>query len=136
VVRGGSYTPFQAEAEGRTAGNALGQSYCLLNSRAGNEFNSKVRKSQYRLAIKPCAQIHDAQYFLIRDDISAIKYTNDNLVKVCQWQNDPEIWHDEVKIGGEFGIFYPDWRTEITIKNNATEEEIFQTIDEHINKDH
>lgn len=134
VVRGNSKAPFQAVAEGRTAGNALGQSYCLLNSRAGNEFNSKVRNSEHRLAIKPCAQIHDAQYFLIRDDISVIKFTNDNLVKACQWQEDPEIWHDEVKIGGEFGIFYPDWRTEITIPNGASETQIFEVIDAHLNK--
>lgn len=130
VVRGTSKTPHQAEAEGRTAGNALGQSYCLLNSRAGVEFNGKVRKSRHRLDIKPCAQIHDAQYFLIRDDIKAIKYANDNLVKAVQWQELPDIVHDEVKLGGEFGIFYPSWKTEITLPNGATEEQIFSVIDE------
>ena len=130
VIRGTRATPFQAEAEGRTAGNALGQSYCLLNSRAGNEFNGKVRKSEHRLAIKPCAQIHDAQYFLVRDDIKVIHYANDNLVKAVQWQDDPAIWHDEVKLGGEFGIFYPTWEKEITIPNGATEQEIFSVIDD------
>lgn len=129
VVRGTSKTPHQAEAEGRTAGNALGQSYCLLNSRAGVEFNGKVRKSNFRLDIKPCAQIHDAQYFLIRDNIKAIKYANDNLVEAVKWQNDPAIWHDEVKLGGEFGIFYPTWKTEITLPNGASESDIFATID-------
>lgn len=129
VVRGTSKTPHQAEAEGRTAGNALGQSYCLLNSRAGVEFNGKVRKSKFRLDIKPCAQIHDAQYFLIRDDIKAIKYTNDNLVEAVKWQELPDIQHDEVKLGGEFGIFYPTWKTEITLPNGATEDEIFSVID-------
>ena len=38
VVRGNSKTPKEAQAEGRTAGNALGQSWCLLNSRAASEF--------------------------------------------------------------------------------------------------
>lgn len=132
VVLGSSRTPFQAKAEGRTAGNALGQSYCLLNSRAGTEFNGKVRKSEYRLDIKPCAQIHDAQYFLVRDDIKAVKYTNDNLVEAVKWQNDPAIWHDEVKLGGEFGIFYPTWKTEITLPNGASEEEIIGVINAHM----
>jgi len=132
VIRGTSKTPHQAQAEGRTAGNALGQSYCLLNSRAGVEFNGKVRKSEYRMDIKPSAQIHDAQYFIIRDDIKTIKYTNDHLVKAVQWQEDPAIAHDEVKIGGQFGIFYPNWNTEITLSNGATEEEIFSTIDQHL----
>lgn len=132
VIRGTSKTPYQAQAEGRTAGNALGQSYCLLNSRAGVEFNNKVRNSEHRMDIKPSAQIHDAQYFIIQDNIKTIKYTNDHLVKAVQWQEDPAIAHDEVKIGGQFGIFYPNWNTEITLPNDATEEEIFSIIDQHL----
>lgn len=58
TVRNSSKTPKEAEAEGRTAGNALGQSWCLLNNRAGIEFNNKVRNSIYANFIKPCAQIH------------------------------------------------------------------------------
>jgi DNA polymerase-1 len=128
VIRKTSKTPYEAEAEGRTAGNALGQSWCLLNSRAGAEFNSKVRKSKYRLDIKPCAQIHDAQYHLIRDDIEVLKYTNEHLVKAVEWQEDPEIAHDEVKIGGELSIFHPDWSYEIGIPNGATDAQIFEAI--------
>jgi len=132
VIRGNSKTPFQAEAEGRTAGNALGQSYCLLNSRAGTEFNSKVRAGKFRLDIKPCAQIHDAQYFLIRDDIQTVTYTNKHLVAAVKWQEDPAITHDEVKLGGEFGIFYPNWSKEITLPNDASAEEIVSIINEHL----
>lgn len=130
VIRGTSKTPFQAEAEGRTAGNALGQSYCLLNTRAGIDFNGRVRKSAFRKDIKPCAQIHDAGYFLIRDDIDAILFTNEHLVKAVQWQELPEIQHDEVKLGGELGIFYPSWEKEITIPNGATKEQIFELMDQ------
>ena len=36
-----------------------------------------------------------------------LPYANDNVVKACQWQSHPDIWHDEVKLGGEFSIFYP-----------------------------
>ena len=124
VVRGTSSTPYEAEAEGRTAGNALGQSWCLLNSRASAEFMSKVRSGPYRLAIKPCAHIHDAQYMLVRDDIDIILYTNEHLVKAVQWQEHPDIANDEVKLGGEFSIFYPSWANDITIPNHATEKEI------------
>lgn len=132
VIRGTSKTPFQAEAEGRTAGNALGQSYCLLNTRAGIDFNGRVRKSEFRKDIKPCAQIHDAGYFLIRDDLKTLMFTNEHLVKAVQWQELPEIWHDEVKLGGEFGIFYPSWEKEITIPNNATESEIIEIVDKAV----
>ena len=128
VIRKTSKTPYEAESEGRSAGNALGQSWCLLNTRAGIEFNAKVRTSKFRLDIKPGAQIHDAQYFLVRDNIDALMFTNEHLVKATLWQDDPEIAHDEVKLGGKLGIFYPDWSKEITIKNNATEQEIFSLI--------
>jgi DNA polymerase-1 len=129
VIRKTSKTPYEAEAEGRSAGNALGQSWCLLNSRAGMEFMGKVRQSEHRLAIRPSAQIHDAQYFIIRDDIRAIEYTNEHLVQAVQWQQHPDIAHDEVKLGGELSIFYPNWSKEITIPNGARAPEIFATID-------
>ena len=134
VIRGTRKTPHEAEAEGRTAGNALGQSWCLLNSRAGSEFMGKVRKSQFRLDIKPCAQIHDAQYFLIKDNIEAIMYANEHVVKACEWQNHPDIWHPDVKLGGEFSIFYPTWDKELGIPNNASADQIYQAVQKHMEK--
>ena len=134
VIRGTRKTPHEAEAEGRTAGNALGQSWCLLNSRAGSEFMGKVRNSKFRLVIKPCAQIHDAQYFLIKDDIEAIMYANEHVVKACEWQNHPDIWHPDVKLGGEFSIFYPTWDKEMGIPNNASADQIYQAVQKHMEK--
>lgn len=128
VIRKTRKTPYEAEAEGRTAGNALGQSWCLLNSRAGSEFMGKVRESEYRLDIRPCAQIHDAQYFLIREDISALAYTNEHLVEAVYWQNDPAIAHPDVKLGGELSIFHPSWCEEIVIPNGAKEEGILEIL--------
>lgn len=134
VVRGNQKTPFAAEAEGRTAGNALGQSWCLLNNRAGSEFMGTVRAGSYQYDIRPCAQIHDAQYYIIRDDINVVKYANDNLIKAVQWQNDPEIAHPDVKLGGEFSIFYPNWASEINIPNNASNDDISLSIKKHFDK--
>lgn len=128
VVRGTSRTPYEAEAEGRSAGNALGQSWCLLNNRAGAEFMGNVRKSEQRLNIRPCAHIHDAQYMLIRDDSDAVMYANEHLVKAVQWQDHPDIAHDEVKLGGELSIFYPTWEKEIGIPIGASEEELRSCI--------
>lgn len=132
VIRKTKKTPFEAEAEGRSAGNALGQSWCLLNTRAGIEFNAKVRTSKFRLDIRPCVQIHDAQYFLIRDDVEVLAYTNKHLVKATRWQEHPDIVHDDVKLGGQLSIFYPTWSQELSIPNGADEAEIIRTIDEHI----
>lgn len=119
VILGTSRTPYEAEAEGRTAGNALGQSWCLLNSRSGVEFMGKVRSGEYSLDIRPCAHIHDAQYFLIPDDMAVLRYVNEHLVQAVEWQDHPDIWHDEVKLGGELSIFFPDWSTECVIPNVA-----------------
>lgn len=128
VVRKTRKTPREADAEGRTAGNALGQSWCLLNSRAASEFMGKVRKSEHRLNIRPCAHIHDAQYFLIREDLNALAYTNEHLVEAVKWQDHDDIRHDEVKLGGELSIFFPTWCEEITIPNGAKEEEILEIL--------
>lgn len=129
TVRGTKYTPFEAEAEGRTAGNALGQSWCLLNSRAGTGTMRRIRNDEYlRLGVKPCAQIHDAQYYLICDNIRTLKNLNQIVVEECQWQDHPDISHDEVKLGGQLSVFYPSWDEEIKIPNNATEDEILSIV--------
>lgn len=128
VIRKTSKTPYAAEAEGRSAGNALGQSWCLLNSRACVEFMGKVRASEHRLNIRPTSHIHDAQYYLIRDDIDVVHYTNTHLVKAVEWQEHPDIAHDEVKLGGELSIFHPTWAEEHTIPNGASPDEIFAAV--------
>jgi len=134
VILGTNKTPYEAAKEGRTAGNALGQSWCLLNSRAASEFLKKVRKSPHRLSIRPCAQIHDAQYYLIRNSLDVIMYTNEHLVQAVKWQEDPMIAHDEVKLGGNLSVFYPDWSLEMNIPNNATEDEIIRLSEDHISE--
>lgn len=132
VIRGNSKTPHEAEAEGRTAGNALGQSWCLLNSRAWIEFMRKVRDSKYHLDIRPCAQIHDAGYALVRDNLDILEYVNTHLVKAVQWQEHPDIAHDQVKLGGELSIFYPTWEKEIEIPNGANQNEIISIVKDAI----
>lgn len=115
VIGGTRTTPKEAEAEARTAGNALGQSWCMLNSRAGSEVMKKVRESKFRLKIRPCAQIHDAQYFLIDEDIETLQFLNEILREAVAWQEDPLIQHDEVKLSGSLGVFYPSWSNEVTL---------------------
>lgn len=134
VVWNTSKTPYEAQAEGRTAGNALGQSWGTLNNRAANEFMERVWNSPYAEFIRPCAQIHDAQYYLLADNYEIVHWVNQNLVECVQWQDHPDIWHEEVKLGGEFGIFYPSWANEISLKNGASIEEIQSTCAEGYDK--
>ncbi len=124
VIRGNSRTPHLAEAEGRTAGNALGQSWGLLTTRASIDFMRRVRNSSYRLAIQPCNSIHDALYHMVDDNTETVAYANQHLVKAMQWQDHPDIYHEKVKLGGTLVIFYPNWSKELKIPNGATEEQI------------
>lgn len=124
TIWGASRTPYQAAAEGRTAGNALGQSYCMLTSRSMIDFMRKVWKSPYRLDIKPCAMIHDANYLLFREDPVIAEWANRELIISMQWQDLPEIQHPTVKLGAALEIFWPSWANAITLPNNASADEI------------
>ena len=126
TVLGSRATPFEAEAEARTAGNALGQSYCMLNNRAVNEFLEDVRTSEYRLDILPCAQIHDASYYMVRACPEVLEYANRKLVQAYAWQDLPEIQHDIVKLSGSVDIFYPTWEHGHTIPREANLEDIIK----------
>ena len=130
VIFNGAKMPYEAAAEGRTAGNALGQSYGLLNNRAAVEFMQKVWASPYRLDIKPVALIHDAIYVLIRDDVRVVEWANRELIKSMQWQELPEIQHPTVKLGAALDVFYNGWHQPITLPNNADQETILKVCRE------
>ncbi len=121
-------TPKEAQAESRTAGNMLGQSYGLLNNRALIAFMELVEASPYRLSIKPVAAIHDALYFLIKEDIETIEWFNNNLIKCMEWQELEEIKHHSVKLGAELAVYKEGWDKEIHIPNKATKEQIQEIL--------
>jgi len=119
--------PKEAMKEYRTVGNALGQSWGLLNTRAAVEVMHKMENPDnydYRLNIKPSAHIHDAQYYLVRNNLKYVRFLNDTLQKAVTWQEDPLIAHDEVKLGGSLAIFYPTWADEMDIPKQATDDDI------------
>lgn len=135
TILGNAYTPYQAGAESRTAGNAVsGQSYGLLNSRAGAELQERTINSDFSLDVKPCAHIHDAQYLLIRDNVKTVEWLNNNIVECVEWQELPEIQHDEVKLTGDLGVFHPNWSNEITLPHNAAPLEILEVCKEGAKK--
>jgi len=124
VVFGSSKMPYEAAAEGRTAGNALGQSYGLLNNRAAVDFMKKVWASPYRYDIKPVGLIHDAIYLVIKDDVAVVEWANRELTKSMAWQELPEIQHPTVKLGAQLDIFWPNWNVATTLPVDADQETI------------
>ena len=132
TLRNSRYTPYEAKAEGRTAGNALGQSYGMLTNRAANAFMQKVWNSPYRYDILPVAMIHDAIYLVIKDSIEVVEWVNRELIQEMQWQELPEIQHDTVKLGAELDIFYPSWATPMTLPNSVSRLEIRDRVKSHL----
>ena len=125
TIYGAAKLPKEAAAEARTLGNAIsGQSYGLLNNRAAVEFMQKVWASKYRYDILPVALIHDAAYFVIRDDVEVVEWTNRELIKAMQWQELPEIKHPVVKLSANLDIFWPNWSNPITLPNGTNQQEI------------
>lgn len=134
TVLGNRYTTSEAKAEMRTAANAMGQSYGLLNNRAAVAFMKIVWKSKHRLKIMPVALIHDAIYLIIDDDLETVEFANKHLTKEMEWQELTEIAHNEVKLGGNLDLFYPHWSHGITLSRAANQVEIIDTVDAAMHK--
>ena len=82
----------------------------------------------------PVALIHDAIYLIIDDDLETVEFANKHLTKEMEWQDLPEIWHDEVKLGGNLDLFYPHWSHGITLPRTANQVEIIDTVDAAMHK--
>jgi DNA polymerase-1 len=116
----GRARPSEAAAEERSAGNAFGQSYGLLNSRSAHAFVDRIIDAKLWNDIRPAAQIHDAQYYWVRRDVKLVKWVNDNLIPEMEWQDLPELEHPTLKLGGELIVYDPDWSSELRIPNGAS----------------
>lgn len=125
-VLGGKYTPREAMAEGRTAGNAMGQSYGLLNNRAAVAIMKRVHKSPYLHDIKMICLIHDSIYLLVREDLAILEWVNKVMIEEMSWQDLPEIQHPDVKLGAEMDVHYINWAQPITIPNGADQATILK----------
>ncbi len=113
--------PYEAYKEIKTAGNALGQSYGLLNNHSANMFMNQVWKHpEYRTWILPCAQIHDSQYYLVRNHLGCLKWMNDHLIECMEWADLDPIKHDHVGLGSQLEVYWPDWSNPIKIPNRAS----------------
>lgn len=130
VVKSQTGLPAVAHKEIKTAGNALGQSYGLLNTRAANDFMQRVWKSKYKYDIKPIAQIHDAIYLVIRNKLDVLQWVNINLIDAMRWNELPAIQHPDVKLEAQLELFYPTWADGYPIPNNLTLRELRKHLEQ------
>lgn len=117
------------QAEARTAGNALGQGWGLLNNRAMREVVSKIDQMGYSQHILPIAAIHDACYYLVRNDINLILWLNQAVTTAAKWNNHPDIYHHKVGLSGELSLFYPSWKNELSLPESITKDELIHLVD-------
>jgi len=127
-ILGTSKTPYEAEAEVRSANNATTQSWGMLLNRAMIATNDRIEKAGYGTDILPCNMIHDAGYFLVRDTPEHVKFINDTLIEEMQWNDDPLIKSTDVPMKASLEIG-KSWDKLITLKNNATIGEITDVLD-------
>lgn len=121
-------------AEARTAGNALGQGWGVLNDRAMNAVMDEVDRLGLYNDILPINRIHDACYYLVRNDINVLLKLNELVVKESYWNEHPDIYHPEVSLGGQLDVFYPDWSNPMTLPEKCSEEQLINLVQEHLEK--
>ena len=114
---------FAAEAESRSAVNAVTQSWGMLINRTAIAFINKLLHSKYVNDIYPINTVHDAIYFIFRDDPNVIKWLNDNLIKEMEWNNHPLINSSLVPMVANLDIG-KNWLTQIELPNNVGIEHI------------
>lgn len=132
TILGNRATPYEAQSEARSAGNALTQSYCFLNIETLVKFMHKVWESEYRYSILPIGSIHDSNYFLIPNNLGATKWYNDKYIDCVLDYTLPELQHPIVKLGGVAEIYYPSWNYPISIDNYADIQLIHSSIKESL----
>lgn len=130
TLLGHKNTPREAQAEARTAGNALGQSYCMLTVRAGAELQKRVWASEFADDINLCCTIHDALYQQCADRMEVVHWLNTQIGECMNWQGLPEIQHPEIDLPAELDLFYPSWADEITLPEAASQRVIWQKVQE------
>jgi DNA polymerase-1 len=133
IIYGTNSMPYQAYKEKKTVGNAHGQSYGLLNTRAGNEFQQRVwDHPEYATQIFPVIQIHDSLYYDIPNNLHALHWVNTNLIECMEWNELPELQHPTVKLGAQLEVYYPDWSAPIKIPNRISRIDLKQLLDKAV----
>ena len=102
----------------------------MLLNRAMNATNSRIEQCGLGMDILPCNMIHDAGYFIVREELECIKFLNDVLIEEMEWNDDKAIRSTDVPMKASLEIG-KSWDTLVPLTNNATMEEIQSVIKIH-----
>ena len=124
-VLGNSRTPHEADKEARSANNAITQSWGMLLNRAMNATNRRIEEAGHSQDILPCNMIHDAGYFIVRNDPCHIKFLNDVLIQEMEWNDHKMIKSIDVPMKATLEVG-KSWDTLVPLNNNAPLKEIYE----------
>lgn len=105
----GKNEPYQAKKEFRTAANALGQSYCMITGFTSADMYKEVYDLGLQNDILPCGEIHDALYWMVRDDPKLIETTKEMLYRHMPNHGQPELEHPTIKLDIDAFIIRKSW---------------------------
>lgn len=112
-----------ADKEGRSAVNAITQSWGMLINRTAIAIINKIIYSNYYDKIYPINTIHDAIYFLFLNDPIVIQWLNTNLIREMKWNDHPKIQSTDVPMGANLSIG-KNWADQHDLSNSALLAEI------------
>ena len=95
----------------------------MLLNRAMIATNARIEKAGYGTDILPINMIHDAGYFLVKNDPILVKFLNDVLIDEMEWNDDDRIRSTAVPMMASLEIG-KSWDKLINLKNNLTLKEI------------
>jgi DNA polymerase-1 len=73
-------------------------------------------------------QVHDSQYYMVRNTLNCLKWVNDNLIECMEWNQLAPIQHPDVKLGATLELYHKSWAEKLSIPNRATKAQIRNTI--------
>ena len=79
--------------------------------------------------VYPVAAIHDACYYMIKNDANLLYEFNKIVVEEASWQDDIAIYDEQVKLSGELDLFYPNWAEGKIIPDAESCEEMCKVLE-------
>ena len=116
------------DKQGRTLFNALSQFWSVLTLIALARVNNEIKKAGYEDDIKVSASIYDSIYFIIRKDVTIVKWLNDTIIPIMT----TDFLENQIVSNDADLCIGTRWSNvdDIELKHNTSLEEIQGVLDE------
>ena len=108
----------------RTLNNACSQFWSILTALTINKIHKLIDEAGLEEDVKVISTIYDSIYFEVTEDPRIIKWTNDNLINVML----VDFLEDQVVVNDADSDIGYDWADMVTIKHDASEQDIIKVL--------